>query len=214
MVSTTTPLTPEEGAEIVTAIRAAEKRTGAEIFAVLSRRSGDYRLAALAFLLLQVFLVSFIIAALAWWYWVDVPLPVFAGAQLLAAVAMAFLVSLFPDAAIWCVPKRVRYRRAHASAAQQFLAHGIHHTRGRIGVLVFVSLLERYAEIRADQAIAEKFGQDFWNDAVALLIDDVSKGNVSQGYVRVIGLIGDRLATEFPLKAGDRNELEDRLVIL
>jgi hypothetical protein len=64
MVSTTTPLTPAEGAEIVTAIRSAEKRTGAEIFAVLSRRSGDYRLAALAFLLLQVFLVSFIIAAL------------------------------------------------------------------------------------------------------------------------------------------------------
>jgi putative membrane protein len=158
--------------------------------------------------------ISFCLAAFAWWQWISIPLPVFAGAQFLAAATMAILVKFLPGFAVLLVPRRVRYRRAHASAAQQFRAHGIHKTSGRTGVLVFVSLAERYAEIMADSAIAEKFGQEFWNDAVARLTERVSSGEIKDAYVEVIGIIGERLAKEFPHGLTDRNELDDRLVIL
>jgi putative membrane protein len=214
MVNDAILLDSADAKEIIASIRASEKKTSAEIFAVLSRQSDDYRLAALAFLLMYLLAISLCLAVLAWWRWISVPLPVFAGAQFLAAATMAILVLFLPRFAVLLVPRRVRYRRAHASAAQQFRAHGIHLTSGRTGVLVFVSFAERYAEIMADSAIAEKFGQDFWNDAVARLVERVSRGQVKEGYVEVIGIIGERLAQEFPRGSTDRNELDDRLVIL
>lgn len=207
-------LTQEQTQEIVAAIRAAEKRSSAEIFAVLARRSGDYRLAATAFLLTWVIAVSCVIAVLAWRHWISIPLPAFALAQFLAAVTVFVLTHVFPEMTVHFVPRRVRYGHAHSSAARQFLAHGIHHTRGRTGVLVFVSLAERYAEIRADAAIDARLGQDFWNDCVARLTDSAAKGAVAEGLVAAIATIGERLAQEFPPRANDRNELEDRLVIL
>jgi putative membrane protein len=207
-------LTPQQGEAIVAAISAAEKRSSAEIFAVLAHRSGDYRLAATAFLLTWVIAVSCAVAFLAWRNWVSIPLPVFALAQFLAAVTVFILMHAVPTVAVRFVPRRVRYGRAHASATQQFLAHGIHHTRGRTGVLVFVSLAERYAEIKADKAIADRLGQDFWNDCVARLTDSAAKGEAGTGFVEAIGTIGERLAQEFPPHENDRNELEDRLVIL
>jgi putative membrane protein len=214
MVIEKTILSGEEAAEIIAAIRLSEKRTSAEIFAVLARQSDDYRLAALAFLLLYLLAISLGLAAIAWWRWVSIPLPVFVAAQCLAAATMGMMVSFLPGFAVRLVPRRVRYRRAHASAAQQFLAHGIQRTSGRTGVLVFVSLAERYAEIIADSSIATKFGQEFWNDAVARLTQRVSQGEIKDAYVEVIAIIGDRLAKDFPRGSTDRNELEDRLVIL
>ncbi len=207
-------LTPQQGEAIVAAIREAEKRSSAEIFAVLARRSGDYRLPATAFLLTWVIAVSCAIAVFAWRHWISIPLPAFALAQFLSAVTVFVLMHAFPEVAVRFVPRRVRYGRAHASAAQQFLAHGIHHTHGRTGVLVFVSMAERYAEVRADKAIADRLGQNFWNDCVARLIDSASRGAVAEGLVAAIGTIGERLAQEFPPRENDRNELEDRLVIL
>jgi putative membrane protein len=214
MVSDETVLSSAEASEIIAAIHSSEKKTSAEIFAVLSRQSDDYRLAALAFLLMYLLVISLCLATLAWWRWVSIPLPVFAGAQFLAAATFAILIRFMPGFAVHLVPRRVRYRRAHASAAQQFRAHGIHKTSGRTGVLVFVSLAERYAEIMADSAIAEKFGQEFWNDSVAVLVERVSRGEIKDGYVEVIRSIGERLANEFPHGPADRNELDDRLVIL
>jgi hypothetical protein len=43
--------------------------------------------------------------------------------------------------------------RAHAAARREFFAHGLTGTRGRTGVLVYVALAERYAEIVADKGV-------------------------------------------------------------
>jgi uncharacterized membrane protein len=68
--------------------------------------------------------------------------------------------------------------------------------------------------VRADRAIADRLGQDFWNDCVARLIDSAARGEVGEGFAVAIGTIGERLAQEFPPRETDRNELDDRLVIL
>jgi hypothetical protein len=54
------------------------------------------------------------------------------------------------------VPKRRLWGQAHAEAMHQFLAHGIHLTEHRTGVLIFASVAERYAEIVADSGINAK----------------------------------------------------------
>jgi hypothetical protein len=50
-------------------------------------------------------------------------------------------------------PRRWQRERAHAAARREFFAHGLTGTRGRTGVLVYVALAERYAEIVADKGV-------------------------------------------------------------
>ena len=54
------------------------------------------------------------------------------------------------------VPRAVRRARAHRAALEQFVVRGITRTKNRTGVLIFVSLAERYARIIADEGIAAK----------------------------------------------------------
>lgn len=206
--------TAEQQRAVVEAIGRAEKGTSAEIFAVLAHASDDYRFVAGFRLLLWVLAASLLAAAYAWWRWIDIPLPVFTAAQFGAAILAIAIGWFVPGLSVRLTPRAIRYRRAHANAARQFMAHGISRTRGHTGVLVFVSLAERYAEIIADSAISARLGQAFWDDVVAGLIDHARRDDLAAGYVGAIERIGEMLAGEFPPEPGDSNELEDRFVIL
>ncbi|MCK9912500.1 hypothetical protein MXD81_25325, partial [Microbacteriaceae bacterium K1510] len=54
------------------------------------------------------------------------------------------------------VPAGLKRLHAHRRAVEQFLAQNLHTTEGRTGVLLFVSVAERYAEIIPDRAIDAK----------------------------------------------------------
>jgi putative membrane protein len=97
---------------------------------------------------------------------------------------------------------------------EQFLAHGLHVTESRTGVLIFVSAAERYAEVLADQAIYDKVGADVWDKAVAALIDSVRRGLPAQGFVAAIAMCGEVLAEHFPPDALNHDELPNQLVEL
>ncbi len=206
--------TAEQQGAVVAAIGRAEESTSAEIFAVLAHSSDDYRYVAGFRMLLWVIVASLLAAAYAWWRWIDIPLPVFAAAQLCAVTAVIAAGWFAPGLAVRLAPRAIRYRRAHANAARQFMAHGISRTRSHTGVLVFVSLAERYAEIIADSAICDRLGQSFWDEVVTGLIDHARRGELAAGYVEAINRIGEVLAGEFPPEPGDTNELEDRFVII
>ena len=53
------------------------------------------------------------------------------------------------------VPRPVQRARAHRAALEQFVVRGVSRTRNRTGLLIFVSLAERYARIIADDGIAQ-----------------------------------------------------------
>ena len=75
-------------------------------------------------------------------------------AQLVAhCLRAAGAVASFRRLRIHLVPRRQRYRHAHDNAMKQFLARNVHLTTARTGVLLFVSLAERYAEVVADAGI-------------------------------------------------------------
>ena len=71
---------------------------------------------------------------------------------------------------IHLVPLRQRYRHAHDNAMKQFLSRNIHLTTARTGVMLFVSLAERYAEVVADAGINSRVPQETWDGVVAGLV--------------------------------------------
>ncbi len=99
-----------------------------------------------------------------------------------------------------------------ACRSRQFLAHNIHLTQARTGVLIFVSLAERYAEIVADSGIDDRVDQSVWDSAVRGLTQSAADGRLVDGFIQAIGTVVSVLAEHFPVSPGDTDELENRLV--
>ena len=187
-------------------IAAAEHKTAGEIFCVIARQSGDYRLvpivwAAFAALLLPLPLILFTAMPAHWIYIAQ-----------LALFAVLALVLSIQAIRFRIVPRRRMHEQAHAEAVRQFCAQGLHKTENRTGVLIFASEAEHYAEVIADAGINAKVPQAVWDDAVAVLIAEIAQGRAADGFVAAVDRCGAVLAQHFPPGALNRNELPDRLI--
>lgn len=197
---------------IAAAIRAAEAETAGEIYCVVARSSDSYFYPAAFFATLGIVLVGVVVAFLLEFWWISLRLPVFWAAVVLALVAAWLILLLIPALRIHLVPRRLRYQRAHDNALKQFLARNVHITSARTGVLVFVSLAERYAEVVADSGINAKVGQETWNGIVGDLVSHARDDRLADGFIQAVATIGKLLSGHFPRRADDLNELDDHLV--
>ncbi|MFE0017157.1 TPM domain-containing protein [Mesorhizobium sp. NPDC059054] len=208
----TSSLTHADHERIAEAIRTAEQKTGGEIYCVVARSSDGYFFQAAFTATLALFAVSIAFAYVLEALWVTVRLPHFLIVQAVAAVSLYILLWLIPRLRIHFVPRRQRYRAAHANAVKQFLARNVHRTAERTGVLIFVSIAERYAEVVADSGIDAKVGQHVWDGVVRDLTAHASDDHLADGFVNAIATVGAVLAEHFPIAPGDINELDDHLV--
>lgn len=199
-------ISAQDKARVVEAIRNAERHTSGEIFCVITHASSSHRLVPVGWAALIAFAV---------------PPPLIAFTSLPAgAIYLAQLAAFIVCAAIMAVPA-VRYRivprgtlrgRAHLEATRQFLAHGLHLTEGRTGVLIFLSLAERYAEIVADAGIHQKVGPGVWERAIADLVIAIRDQRVGEGLATTVAACGAVLAAHFPPGALNHDELPDKVV--
>lgn len=193
---------------IAEAIRRTETATSGEIFCVLARSSGSYRAYPLVIALLLALLVPLPLIYLTFTSAVAIY-----SAQLAVAV---FFILLFMNRRFrfGVVPRSVKHDRAHAEAQRMFAAHGLHQTQERTGVLIFVSLAERYVEIVADAGISEKVSDKTWDEAVAALLTAIKRNELGNGFIEAIGICGKVLAEHFPPGAVNKDELPNKLVLL
>jgi putative membrane protein len=110
------------------------------------------------------------------------------------------------------VPRSVRRARAHRAALEQFVLRRVAHTKNRTGILIFVSLAERYARILADDGIAQKVHIADWQAAVDALIGHMREGRITAGFMAAIERCAAVAATHAP-PDGSANELPDRLYV-
>jgi putative membrane protein len=212
MVMTRKAMTPEEHARVADAVRRAEEKTSGEIFCVLARASDSYFFPSAFFVTIAVLVVGLIVAFLLDYWWLSIGLPEFVMLQFLGVLAALLVLRVFPAIRVHYVPHSVRRRRAHDNAVRQFLAHNIHLTGERTGVLLFLSMEERYAEVIADSGINERVGQEDWDRIVGLLVSHAGKDRLAEGFCEAVEEVGALLALHFPPAPDNRNELDDHLV--
>jgi putative membrane protein len=111
-------------------------------------------------------------------------------------------------------PSVLMRKYAHRNAATQFLAVNAHSTGGRTGVLIFVSLLERYVEIVADTAIAVKVSHADWQRIVDQMLPLLKAHKLTEALVLGVEHSGEKLAKHFPPSAANPNELPDHFIVL
>ena len=90
----------------------------------------------------------------------------------------------------------------------------MHTTAGRTGVLIFVSVAERYAEIIADSGIHKLVPDSEWSAIVNKLTGDIGDDRAGDGFVAAIEAAGQRLAEHFPPGSGPANQLPNHLIVL
>jgi putative membrane protein len=189
------------------AVRAAERGTSAEFVSVLARRSDTYLFESL----FAASSLALILPMILWFVgWPDSILQII-GIQL-GAFAVVGLLLRWPAAATALIPSAVQVRQARRLAREQFLALGLADTTERTGVLLFVSLAERYVEILADKGIHARVGEEAWRTIVDGFTADVRARRAADGFVRAIEALGAVLARHCPPRAGNPNERPDALV--
>lgn len=193
----------EEERRVSDAITHAERKTSGEIVIVVAARSDTYLyvpplIGALVSLLVPWPLIFFTRLDVESIYLAQLALfLVLTGLLLPPAVRTAF------------VPQSIKRLHAHRRAVEQFIAQNLHTTTGHTGVLIFVSVAERHAEILADAAIDAKVPQGTWKSIVDALTAAIANGKPTDGLVAAIAAVGAHLARHFPPDTRDVNELPD-----
>jgi putative membrane protein len=198
----------EDRERISSAVRAAEDKTSGEIVCVLAQSSTGatalpLSMAAAVALTIPWFLVAF----------TAMPVYRILALQVIAFVAMLLLFGL-TRVQLLLLPRRTQRQMAYRAAMEQFIIRGIAAKKDRCGILIFVSLAERYARIIADDGIAAKVPQSAWQTAVDALIAHAREDQIAEGFIAAIDLCGAELAKHFPRTAPKSEELSNRLYLI
>ncbi|MGH6935755.1 MAG: TPM domain-containing protein [Methylocella sp.] len=201
-------LSTEDQRRIGDAIRAAEATTAGEIVCVLARASSDYMSYATAWSALIALIAPWLLMALT-----NLSVHEILLAQVVIFVALLLILSESPLSRV-LVPRRAHRAHAHRAAMEQFMIRGMTRKQNRAGVLIFVSLAERYARIVADDGIASKVHQSVWQDAINALLERARACEIADGFVIAVEKCGKVLAEHFPPEHDDKDELRDRIYLI
>lgn len=193
---------------IAEAVREAERRTSGEIVVVIDRAAGSYLAVPVVLALTAALFVPWPLLALTM-----TSAPRIFLLQLIAA-ALLLAVLLWYGRGGRFVPGFVKRRHAHETALREFTARGLTLTRGRTGVLLYVAVQERYAEIVADAGIDGKVDEASWKGIIEPLLSAAREDRLREGLEVAVGAIGEVLAAHAPPAADDVDELPNKVVIL
>ena len=216
----------EDRKRVTDAVARAEALSDGEIVTVVAERSDAYHDVALHWAVLAMLFVpaAFAAAPESWYDWLGGLILGWNGELtrpllmllLLLKLAIVFLIVRF--ALAWTplrmalTPRGTKSRRVARRALMLFRVAAEKKTHGRTGVLLYLSLQERRAEIVADEAIHSRVEPEVWGEAMAVLVEHVRAGRPGEGMALAVEKIGAVLASTLPKTLGDPNQIADRLL--
>lgn len=194
--------------QIKEAIERAERQSSCEFVAVITQKSGDYRIYAFFIAALGALLIPHVIHWLSDWLSLETLFQL----QIVLLILLLVLTQL-PSVTNLLVPSSVKRRQAALVAQQSFRKFGLHRTVKRRAILFFVSIDERYVQIIADVGIEAKIPSDTWQAIVEKFRLSLKTKNVGLGYLEAIEACGAILTREFPAEEGDVDEFPNELIM-
>lgn len=197
---------PDARSRTAAAVRELEKLTSAEVVVALRKSSGSYRAADFLFggllALATLAAIVFVPAAID-----PVTAPLDA---LLSFLIGASLCRRMPGLRRRLTRGPVRRTNVATAARAAFVELGVSRTRGRWGVLVYLSMLEREVEVVADIGIDPSALGEEWQRAVEALRAAARRADL-EGFLAALGELGPLLGRLHPYSADDVNELPDEV---
>jgi uncharacterized membrane protein len=101
---------------------------------------------------------------------------------------------------------------AQRAAVREFERLGMHKTKRRNAVLIFVAPVSQQFAIIGEEAVHEKCGDAFWQRVAVGMAERFRRAEFTGGIVHGIEAAGKILAEHFPRSQGDANELPDKVI--
>lgn len=96
-------------------------------------------------------------------------------------------------------------------SAQIFKQLKMHKTQARNGVLLYMSIENKYFAIIGDAGIHQFVKDEFWANCTEEVLQEFKKGNFLKGITDCIAKVGNTLKQYFPYQTDDENELPNEL---
>jgi putative membrane protein len=200
-------LTEESKTALAAAVRAIESCSSAELVVAVRPRSGSYLHADLiwgigaALGTLAVLLYSrweFVLI----WFLID---PMVLGS--LAALA----ASRSPLLRRVLTPRTQRRQRVEAAARSTFVERRIHTTSGRTGILLYISVLEREANVVVDAGVEALAATEAWGKAIGEIEGAVRRGADGTAVAERLHGLAALLSPVLERSAADVDELPNEV---
>lgn len=107
-----------------------------------------------------------------------------------------------------CVTRR-RITDPVAAAERAFLRLGMHQTRERNGVLIFVAPRSQQFAVIGDTAVHARCGPAFWTQVAEGVAELFRKGDYTGGITHAVHQAGVVLGEHFPRRRDDQDELSN-----
>ena len=196
------PFTLKEQEALTEAIAAFERETSAELVVVVAEQSDSYMDIAYSWSLAISSLVV-------WGLWFGHLLHAFPALWMTQGIA--FLVALIflqeGRFSAKLAPKNVQMKHARFAAAAQFTLKQMTQTTGKTGIMLYISLAEHYAEIRADQSVNQSVSEDIWDRLLSPLIRAIPEHGLAHALQDMIRESAATLKPYLPRQTEDVNEL-------
>jgi putative membrane protein len=215
-------------------VHAAESKTSGEIVLMVADESAFYReaamLGAVVFGVFSALISEMLIRAfmLHEGFWADgesgfVLQLLTSSATMVSVWTFIPLLSLFyyvwkyiflkfPGIKLLFVSKTRVSEAVREGAVRAFYEKSLYRTRDETGILIYISLREHRVWILGDRGINTKIHSGFWEDLSAELATGIREGRAGAVVTSVIEKCGAELASHFPRKPDDTNELDNRVM--
>ena len=99
------------------------------------------------------------------------------------------------------------------AAKRVFEKIGMDRTAEKNGVLFYIAVADHTFAVIGDAGIDARVEKDFWDKVSEQMLAAFKEDKFGEGIASAIRAAGDKLATSFPRKAGDKNELSDDISV-
>ncbi|MCB1179405.1 MAG: hypothetical protein KDK36_17620 [Leptospiraceae bacterium] len=203
--------TEDELNKIKNTVKETEKSTSAEVVPVFYRSSGIYSdtywKSGILFATFWSFLFFIYLSQNNKW---GISLQFFFLTQMTAGLIGVAFNYLFPFWRRLLLDRKIVKKTVQDLAYRVFLEEEVFLTKNRIGILIFMSFFEKEAVILGDKGINKIIKEDTWEGIISRLISDMKTKDKTDAIVQTIQSLGN-LLTQYPIEAGDINELKDDL---
>lgn len=190
---------------VAEAVADVESRTAAEVVVVVRRASGAWREVDLA----VGAAVAFGVLLLLLFHPKPIAVEIMPVDVALAFAGGAVLCACLPPVKRALLPRKRVAEQVRVAARAAFVDQGIARTRGRTGILVFVSMFERRVEVVSDTGVDAALVEATARSLAA----SVAGGPALDVFLDALRGLGPALAGLLPRGADDVNELPDAPVM-
>jgi len=113
----------------------------------------------------------------------------------------------------------IRVHLSHEKIEKDLVGHarghferlGMHQTRFRNGILLYVNPKLRKFAIYGDEGIHKKVGPDFWSGLATRVSKHIREKNLTEGIIHAVEALGAALKEHFPAEGPNSNELSNEI---